>query len=49
MRQVHTFWRSSALRLAFGLWLWLAVAAVWAQDDPPGRVGRVADLRGSVF
>jgi hypothetical protein len=49
MCQARTPWRSSALRLAFGFWLALAAGLVWAQGDPPGRVGRVADLRGSVF
>ncbi len=34
------------LLVSLGLGLW--AAAGWAQTDPPGRVGRLADLRGAV-
>ena len=41
-------------RLARALWFLLALAALgaggaWAQDDPPGRVGRLADMQGQVW
>ena len=31
------------------LLLWLLAGAVQAQDDPPGRVGRLAALQGEVW
>ena len=43
-----------SVRLARALWFLLAFAALgaggaWAQDDPPGRVGRLADMQGQVW
>ncbi|HEY8973026.1 MAG TPA: DUF6600 domain-containing protein [Burkholderiaceae bacterium] len=43
----HRPWRRRALAAALALGC-LASAAVRAQEDPPGRVGRVADLAGDV-
>jgi hypothetical protein len=36
------------LRLLLALCLGLCAVASWAQTDPPGRVGRLADARGAV-
>ena len=37
-------------RITLGLLLGLcAAAAAWAQDDPPGRVGRVAETQGAAW
>ena len=33
---------------SWALWMLLAVSAAQAQDDPPGRVGRLANLQGQV-
>jgi hypothetical protein len=35
-------------RLAFGLLALVLAAGAWAQDDPPGRVGRLARTQGGV-
>ena len=41
---VHT----SLVLLTLGTLATLGATRAWAQDDPPGRVGRVADVQGSV-
>ena len=41
-------WRCGALQTLLALWLVLAAGMAWAQADPPGRVGRLADFNGSV-
>ena len=54
MNQAPTaaLWRTGFLRFVrclLGLGLALAATLGHAQDDPPGRVGRLAELNGSVF
>jgi hypothetical protein len=49
MRPILACWRRVALLvLAFPMTLALCSTA-WADPDPPGRVGRLADLRGTVW
>ena len=45
-------WLGRAVQAAAGLLccgLWLAAADAMAQEDPPGRVGRLAAIQGEVF